>query len=103
MTLGVSLYLGAAGDKRANWIFDTLQKEKDRIEASFDDADSLEWLRNDGTGYSGVHVRTDCSIDDPPEKLEETRAWMIERLIQFRAVFEPRLEKILDEIADDER
>ena len=99
----VSLYLGAAGDKRANWIFDTLQKEKDRIEASFDDADSLEWLRNDGTGYSGVHVRTDCSIDDPPEKLEETRAWMIERLIQFRAVFEPRLEKILDEIADDER
>ena len=47
---------------------------------------------------SGVHVRTDCSIDDQPEKLEETRAWMIENLLKFKAVFEPRLEKILSEI-----
>ena len=59
---------------------------------------------DDGTGRSGIHVwRRDGSIDDPPEKLEETRAWMIESLLKFKAVFEPRLEKILSEISGDGR
>ncbi len=101
----VSLYVGTAGDERTNLIFDALQKEKEQIEASFDAADSVEfqWMQDDGTNRSGVHMRTDCSIDDPPEKLEETRTWMIEFLLKFKAVFEPRLEKILSEIPGDDR
>ena len=96
-----SLYVGKAGDERTNLIFDALQKEAEQIEASFDAANNIElqWMRNDGTGYSGVHIRTGCSIDEPPEKLEETRAWMVEYLIKFKAVFEPRLERILSEIS----
>ena len=101
----VSLYVGIEGNERTNRIFDALQEESEQIEASFNfiDNSKLEWLRRDGTGYSGIHIRTDCSIDDSPEKLEETRAWMIEYLIKFKAVFEPRLERILSEIPGDDR
>ena len=98
-----SLYVGIEGNERTNRIFDALQEESEQIEARFNfiDNSKLEWLRRDGTGYSGIHIRTDCSIDDPPEKLAETKAWMIENLLKFKAVFEPRLERILAEIPSD--
>ena len=101
----VSLYMGTADDKRTNLIFNELQRGKEQIEASFDAADcvAIQWMQDDGTGYSGAHIRRDGSIDDPPEKLEETRAWMIENLLKFKAVFEPRLKIILSEIPGDDR
>ena len=105
LTLGYLSYVGTAGDERTNLIFDALQKEKEQIEASFEAANNVEfqWMPDDGTNRSGVHMWTDCSIDDPPAKLEETRAWMIEFLLKFRAVLEPRLEKILSEIPGGDR
>ena len=59
--------------------------------------------RDDGTGRAGVHIRKDGSIDGLPERLEETKAWMIENLIKFKIVFEPRLERILSEIPSGDR
>ncbi len=101
----VSLYVGTTGDKRTERIFGTLKKENEQIQASLDATCNaeLQWMRDDGTGRSGVHIRKDGSIEDPPEKLEETRAWMVEFLLKFREIFEPRLEKILNEIQDDDR
>ena len=101
----VSLYVGTVDDERTSLIFDELQREKAQIEASFDVTNhpELQWMRDDGTGRSGVHVLSDCSIDDPPEKLEETRAWMVGFLLKFREIFEPRLEKILSEIQRNDR
>ena len=101
----VSLYVGTADDERTNRIFGALQNGQEEIEANFDVANSpeLQWMGDDGTGRSGVHVWTECSIEDPPEKLAETRAWMIENLIKFKAMFEPRLKEILREIPDDDR
>ena len=40
------------------------------------------------------------SIDDPPEKQDEIRAWMSEKLLKFKDVFNPRLEKIIAELED---
>ncbi len=34
-------------------------------------------------------------MDDPPEILKETRAWMLDLLPKFNKVFDPRLEKLL--------
>ena len=101
----VSLYVGMAGDERTEWIFSALKKENEQIQATLNVTCNaqLQWMQDDGTGRSGVHIRRDGSIDDPPEKLEQTRAWMIENLIKFKAVFEPRLKNILSEIPDDDR
>ena len=95
----VSLYVGATGDERTERIFSALKKESEQIQAILGATRNavLQWMQDDGTNRSGVHIRRDGSIDDPPEKLEETKAWMIENLIKFKAVFEPRLEKILSE------
>ena len=49
------------------------------------------------TAFSSINVRRDGSIDDPPEKLEETRAWMLDMLPKLKEVFETRVEKILQD------
>ncbi len=43
-------------------------------------------------------LAVDGTMDDPPERLDEIRAWMLETLPKFRDVFNPRLEKILAEL-----
>ena len=47
---------------------------------------------------TSVTVSIGGSIDDPPEKHDETRAWMLETLAKFREVFNPRLEKVLSDL-----
>ena len=93
----VSLYVGEAGKDRTNQIFDALQRQKSQIEASLG-AKDIQWMRDDGTGYSGIHARTDASIDDPPEKLNQTKLWMLDLLPKFKTTFEPRLQEILTQL-----
>ena len=42
-----------------------------------------------------LYMEGSVSIDDPPERLDEIRAWMLETLPKFRDVFNYRLEGIL--------
>ena len=93
----VSLYVGEAGKERTNRIFDALHRQKSQIEASLN-AKDIQWMRDDGTGRSGIHARTDGSIDDPPEKLKQTKLWMLDLLPKFKTTFEPRLQEILTQL-----
>ena len=45
--------------------------------------------------YSTISIRRDGSINDSPDKLKETRDWMLDLLPKFKAVFDPRLKDIL--------
>ncbi len=58
----------------------------------------LYWFDGDSDNGSSVSLITCGSIDEPPQKLDEIRAWMLETLPKFRDVFNPRLEKILAEL-----
>ena len=78
-------------------IFDTLEEDRAQIESSLD-AD-WHWYRHSGSSFSSINVRSDGSIDDSPEKLEDTRVWMQEHLPKLKAVLDPHLEKILGESA----
>ncbi|MCY4436844.1 MAG: DUF4268 domain-containing protein [Chloroflexi bacterium] len=79
-------------------IFDTLVVDRAAIEQSIDadPAPDWHWLRHKNQNFSSICMRRDGSIDDPPEKLEETRAWMLDLLPKFKDVFHPRLTDILD-------
>ena len=85
-------------DKELNKrIFDGLQTDREAIESSIDPGpdSQWEWLRFNGASFSQIGFSKPASIDDPPDKLEETRAWMLDLLPKLKEVFEPRLEKLL--------
>ena len=84
--------------ERNNRIFDELYKAKTEIEKSIDT--ELEWDRFENYSFFTIGVRKEASIDDPPEKLEETRGWMLDLLPKFKEVFDPRVAHILDKSQD---
>ncbi len=86
--------------ERINRIFDELVAERDDVESSIDaGADSeWQWDRHDTLTFSTINIRKDGSIDDPPEKLEETRAWMLDQLPELKKVLDPHLERVLKEL-----
>ncbi len=85
------------GDKEfGKRIFDALQERSPEIEASIDA--EWKWRRLDRRNYCCVGLRRDGSIDDPPEKLKETRAWMLEQLPKLKEVLDPHLERVLKEL-----
>lgn len=86
--------------ERNNRIFDELAAERDDVESSIDvGADSKwQWDRHDTLTFSTVNIRREGSIDDPPEKLEETRAWMLDFLPKLKEAFDPQLERVLKEL-----
>ena len=81
-------------------IFDKLCAKREAVESSIDagPCPDWHWNRYDNFFFSSINVRRDGSIDNPPEKLEETRAWMLDLLPKFQEVFDPRVEKILADI-----
>jgi len=83
--------------ERNNRIFDELAAERDDVESSIDAGTDSEWQwdRHDTLTFSTISLRREGSIDDAPEKLEETRAWMLDLLPKLKEVFDPRLAKTL--------
>ncbi len=78
-------------------IFDKLHADREQVEGSIDagpDSD-WQWDRNDSYTFSSISVGRDGFIDDPLEKLEETRAWMLKLLPKLKEVFDPRVDEIL--------
>ena len=55
----------------------------------------LDWRRHDSYAFHSISIRRDGAIHDPPEEREAIRAWMLDRLPRFKAVFDPRVEAIL--------
>ena len=74
-----------------------MREEKPEVDSEF--GEELDWWRIDHLwNIATVRISMDCSIDDPPEKHDETRACMLKTLLKLREVFNPRLEKVLFEL-----
>ena len=93
----VVLHIEAEDKELTKRIFDGLQTDRETIESSIDPGpdSQWEWLRFNGASFSQVGFSKPASIDDPPDKLEETKAWMLYLLPKLKEVFEPRLQKLL--------
>ena len=80
-----------------NQTFEVLTAERKAIDTEI--GAELDWWRIDRRwNIAAVRIGMDCSIDEPAEKQDEVRAWMLETLPKFREVFNLRLEKILAEL-----
>ena len=93
----VTLNIRMEDNEMTKHVFDTLQSDQQQIERSVDAGPEpdWQWLRTDRFYYSTINVRRVGSIDDPPEKLEEARAWMMGLLPKFKEVFDRRVDDIL--------
>ncbi len=79
-------------------IFDTLKDDREGIEQGVDagSAPDWQWHRPDRYAFATIGIWREASIEDPPRKLEETRAWMLDILPKLRKVFDQRLAGILE-------
>ena len=84
--------------KLTKHIFDKLKVDREEIERNVDagPASDWQWFRYDNYSFSTIGIRREGSIDGPPKKLEEIRAWMLDFLPKLRNVFDPRLTDILN-------
>ena len=85
----------------SNGLFDRLADDRQHIESSVDANAEWFWDRHEAQTFSTIGIRKGGSINDPPEQLEELRAWMLDCLPKFKGAFEPRLEQLLAELRPD--
>lgn len=90
----VTLHISMERKEDTKHTFDELKKLKDDIESRIPGKE-WHWRRYDTFTFSSISIRRDGSIDDSPEKLEETRDWMVTNLRRFKDTFNPHLETIL--------
>ena len=79
-------------------LFDALKQEQEQFQSAIDPEANWFWNRHNGSKFSTIGVEISASIDDPPDKLEETRAWMLEMLPKFKEVFEERVQSLLADL-----
>ena len=95
----VTLHIEAEDKIQTKEIFDKFSAYAKDIEESIEVGPDPEWFWNRWNGklFSSIGIRKDGSINDPPEKLEDTMQWMRENLIKFRDFFDNHLRKFLEE------
>ena len=96
----VTLHIETGDKALTKQVFDALAADREQIDSDIGADPGLEWRWNraGGYGFSSINVRSDGSIHDPPDKLKETKAWMLDHLPRFKEVFDPQIEKILQEL-----
>ena len=93
----VTLHLQAEDKELTKLVFDKLMKDKGTIEAWIPDQE-WDWRRHNGQVFSSISIRRDGSIDDPSEKLEDTRAWMLKMLPKLKDMFDQPVASMLKEM-----
>lgn len=81
-------------------IFGDLERDKAEIQKELPDGE-LVWYRQGNRHFAEVRLVRPASINDPPEKIAETREWLEDTKAKFEEVFKPRVKKILAEMGNE--
>ena len=84
------------GKKTTKKFFDFLKERESEINTRFDA--SLYWDRRDDIGASRIYIERDGTIDANESELEAIRAWHVENLLKFKAVFTPEIQLALEKL-----
>ena len=88
----VGLYIASRDKDQNEGFFDELKEHQHAIESEFQEP--LEWDRIEGYKPCRIVVTRPGAITDSPEILEEIQEWMIDKLLKFKQVFQPRLKDL---------
>ena len=98
----VSLYiLGQKTEIQPTAYSTHYKNDSGRSRRCFEAEAEWDWRRHENSTFSSINLRRDGSINDPPEKLEEIRAWMLEYLPKLKEVLDPHLERVLKELPSE--
>ena len=92
-TTRVAIEISTGKEERNKDLFDRLYERKKDIETML--GHPLVWDKKDERQSCIISVEQKGRIEDEGETLEQIRAWMIERLLAFKAVFVPHLDELL--------
>ena len=85
------------GDKQTTKnFFDVLKERESEINARFDVP--LYWSRCDDIKTSRIYIERDGTIDANESELEAFKAWHVENLLKFKAVFTPEIQLALEKL-----
>ena len=100
----VTLHIRMHDNALTKRVFDELYADRASIEAELTalPAARWEWRRHDAHRFSSISIRRVGAIHDPPDRLTETRAWMLDMLPRLRAVFDPRLAVVVGRLRADD-
>ena len=88
----MELYIDSGEQERNKRIFDRFEEQKEVFESAL--GETLVWERLDNRRASRISIRRPGSIDDP-EILGELQSWMVEKLLDFKRVFGPKLAELM--------
>lgn len=74
--------------------FDVFYDHRSEIEAELEP--NLTWDSEKGRISCRIYTDRPGTIDDAPESLDEYRAWVVKNLLDFKRVFGPRLESLVN-------
>lgn len=99
-TAYVALYISMDKNAVTKHVFDKLHADRASIEAELADMPHVRWTwhRHDRFTYSSINVVRAGAIHDPPDRLAETRMWMLDALPRLQAVLDQRLAAILEDL-----
>ena len=93
----VSVHIQTDDNEMTKKLFDKLEAVKDQIESNIEanPEPDWSWRRHDRHTFSSINIRKDGSIDDPADKLEKTRVWMLDLLPKLKELFDLKIAGIL--------
>lgn len=86
------IYIDTGDAETSEQAFELLKAEKAAVEAEF--GEPLEWEPLEGRRACRIAIYRTGSIDESDDALFEHRKWAIDRLLRFKHIFGPRLERV---------
>ena len=95
----IELYIDR-GDKPLNEaVFNKLHEQKQDIESALGKSHTWDWEHTTRGTSCRISITRDGGIDEE-NKHDDIRKWMVDHLLKFKEVFDPRLVPIFEEFAE---
>lgn len=94
------IYLQIADRDLNKLTFDTISSRAKELETKF--GEPLEWEKLESRHAARIAVYREGSIDADESTLDDIRQWAIERLLKFKEVFGPGLDRWVSEAREEE-
>lgn len=91
--VSAALDIRATDAERNRQILDRLQERRVKIEAGLDF--EIDWDKPNRGRSQGIRIFGTGSLDDPPERQDEVRKWMLDTVIALKSALDPHLQRIV--------